>query len=126
MATLLLDRSTWDLVLDARGNIALATDPYAAAQDAASAIKTFLGEVYFDTTLGVPWESQILAKNPPLALLKAEMVRGALTMPGVAAARCFLTELGPRRVGGQVQVRAAADMRPSDTTFTVVSPQGTG
>jgi hypothetical protein len=37
------DRSTWDLVLGASGNIAEASAPYALAQDAASAIQLFAG-----------------------------------------------------------------------------------
>ena len=35
--TLLLDRTVWDLLLDGSGNIAIATEPYATAQDVASA-----------------------------------------------------------------------------------------
>ena len=41
-STLLLDQTEWDLVLDASGNIALASPPYALAQDVASAVRTFL------------------------------------------------------------------------------------
>ncbi len=125
MASLLLDRSTWDLVLDAKGNIAICTDPYSAAQDAASAIKTFLGEVYFDTTLGVPYQTDILGQRPSPALLKAELVAAALSMPGIASAKCFLTALDDRRVAGQVQVTDAAG-EASVANFEVVKPQGTG
>ena len=53
--TLLLDLTNWDLVLDVNGNIAIARPPYALAQDAASAVKTFQGECYYDTTLGIPY-----------------------------------------------------------------------
>jgi hypothetical protein len=42
--TLLLDVSSWDLCLDAAGNIAMASNPYSIAQDAASAIRTFAGD----------------------------------------------------------------------------------
>lgn len=125
MASLLLDRTTWDLTVDAKGNIAVADDPYAAAQDAACAIKTFQAEVYFDTTLGVPYMSEILAKRPPPALLKAEFVAAALSMPGVATAKCLLTELSERRIGGQVQVTAESG-EASAADFAVVNPQGTG
>ncbi len=60
MKTLLLDRSTWDFVLDANGNIAVASDPYSQAQDAASEIKTFSGAVYYDTRMGLPYWRDIL------------------------------------------------------------------
>ncbi len=43
-STLLLDQVTWDLAVDTSGNIAVASDPYSQAQDAASSIKTFAGE----------------------------------------------------------------------------------
>ena len=51
--TLLLDPLKWDLVVDAAGNIAVASPPYALAQDAASSIKLFSGECYYDTSIGV-------------------------------------------------------------------------
>ncbi|AJJ19826.1 hypothetical protein [Yersinia intermedia] len=53
--TLLLDRTAWDLVLDANGDIAMASLPYSIAQDVASAIKTFIGECWYDTSQGVPY-----------------------------------------------------------------------
>ena len=46
MNTLYLDPQSWDLVLDAAGNIAMAKDPYAKAQDVASACRLFSGELY--------------------------------------------------------------------------------
>jgi hypothetical protein len=48
--TLKLDTSTWDLMLDGQGNIAIATDSEAVAQDVASACLVFYGECYFDNT----------------------------------------------------------------------------
>ena len=54
MNTLYLDPQSWDLVLDTAGNIALAKDPYAKAQDVASACRLFAGELYDDTEKGIP------------------------------------------------------------------------
>lgn len=102
MKTLLLDQVAWDLVLDASGNIALAADPYSVAQDVASAIKTFLGEVYYNTSLGVPYFQQILGKRPAIQTMKAQFVRAALTVPEVTAATCYLSSLKNRTVTGQV------------------------
>lgn len=104
MKTLLLDIDTWDLVLDVSGNIAVATDPYALAQDAASAIKTFSGEVWYDTTLGVPFWTEILGHLPSLALVKAKFVSAALTVPGVVSAQVFVTSFVNRELRGQVQI----------------------
>ncbi len=108
MDTLLLDRSSWDLVVDSAGNIAMAGVPYSQAQDAASAIKTFQGEAFYDTTLGVPYWQQILSYRPPLSLIKAKLVAAALTVPGVVAARAFVTSLANRTVAGQVQIKNEA------------------
>ena len=104
MNTLLLDRTQWDLVLDASGNIALASEPYAIAQDGSSAIRTFQGEVYYDITLGVPYMAQILGKRPPLSLIKAQMVAAALTVPDAVFAKCYIASIVGRKVTGQVQI----------------------
>lgn len=104
MKTLLLDRARWDLVADAAGNIAVASDPYSQAQDAASAIKLFDGELYYDTTKGVPYWSQILGLAPPFSYMKAKFVAAALTVPGVATAKAFLAAITLRVVSGQVQI----------------------
>lgn len=104
MKTILLDTVTLDLVLDAGGNIALASDPYSVAQDAASAIRTFLGECWYDTTLGVPFFQSFLGRPPNVSLMKAKFSAAALTVPGVVSASVFITSVAGRRVTGQVQV----------------------
>ena len=102
------DPPGWDLMVDNSGNIAMATDGYALAQDAASAIRTFQGEVWFDTLQGVPYFSQILGFSPPVPLMKAYFVAAALTVPGVVSAICYIAAITNRLVTGQIQVRNAA------------------
>lgn len=123
-STLLLDPDTWDLVLDVAGNIAVASEPYSLAQDAASAIKTFLGECYWNTLIGVPFLTDILGKRPPLGLLKAELAAAAKTVPGVASAECFITELTDRTLAGQVQVTSLATGQVTVAPFIIFDPQG--
>lgn len=125
-STLLLDTASWDLVLDANGNIAVAAEPYALAQDAASAIKTFLGEVYWDTTVGVPYITQILGKNIPLPLLKQQLINAALTVPGVVSAQVFISSLSDRVLRGQVQVVSTTGQTSQPATFQTINPQGIG
>lgn len=125
-STILLDVSTWDLVLDANGNIAVASEPYSLAQDAASAIKTFLGECYWDTTVGVPYLTQILGQAPSISFLKQQFVAAALTVPDVASAQCFITGLNGRTLSGQVQVVSASTGQSSAANFTAINPQGGG
>ncbi len=120
MQTLLLDLSTWDLVIDSDGNIAVGSDPYSQAQDAASAIRTFLGEVYYDTTLGVDY-SQILGTLPSTALMKKLFSNAALTVPGVVAANVFLSSLNNRQITGQVQITNEEGLT-SAANFVGVTP----
>lgn len=103
MQTQLLDVLRWDVILDADGNIAVASDPYSSAQDVASACRTFLGEVYYDTTLGVPYIGQILGQEPSIAFVKAQLEAAAETVPGVTNAVAFVTSLKGRTLGGQIQ-----------------------
>ncbi|QPF81683.1 hypothetical protein IC762_17830 [Bradyrhizobium genosp. L] len=124
-STLLLDTVAWDLVLDADGNIAVASEPYSLAQDAASAIRTWFGEAYFDTTLGVRW-GNIFGKVPNYAFIKQQCQAAAVTVPDVASAKVFLTSAGGRGISGQVQVTSQTTGLTSATNFTVISPQGIG
>jgi len=106
--TLYLNPTTWDLDVDANGNIAVATGPYALAQDAASAVRTFAGECYYDTTLGVDHLGEILGHAPPLSLLKSRLEAAALTVDGVEKAQLFVTAVAARAVQGQVQISDAS------------------
>lgn len=121
MDTLLLDTAAWDLLLDADGNIAVASDPYSLAQDAASAIRTFLGECFFDTTLGINY-ALILGQAPVLALIKQLLTQAALTVPEVNGAQIFIASLANRTMTGQVQVTSSGQV--SAASFTVINPQG--
>ncbi|MFT8675729.1 MAG: hypothetical protein ABF990_12655 [Acetobacter sp.] len=105
MQTLLLDRTTWDLVLDASGSIAVASDPYSITQDVASAIRVFMGECWYDTAKGLPYAGTILGRAQSVAVFRAQAQAVALTVPGVAAARCVITALGTgRRLSGSMLV----------------------
>lgn len=103
MTTLLLDQTEWDLVLDSAGNIALASPPYALAQDVASAIKLFLGELWYDTAQGIPYFQEILGQLPPISILTQLIENQALTVPGVVTARCLIQSFDARSVTGQIQ-----------------------
>ena len=107
-STLLLDRDTNDLCVDASGNIALASEPYSQAQDAASACKLFEGEAWYDTELGVPYFQQVFRGAQPVQVLKARLVLAAQSVPGVTDATVVLTALTDRSLGGQVQIRTDA------------------
>lgn len=134
-STLLLDQQSWDLVLDAQGNMAVAGPPYAQAQDAASAIKTFsdsgpggVGECYLDTTRGVPWRTQIFGQPPNIALIKAQLAATAETVPGIASAVVFISSFdqAKRIFVGQVQAKEQVTQQTQAMNFAVATPIGIG
>ena len=112
--TLLLDSAAWDLVLDSNGNIALSAPPYAVAQDVASACRLFLGELWYDTTQGVPYWQQFLGFTPTTSQIAQALNEAALTVPGVTQANTVITSITDRAIVGQVQFST------SDGTSTTV------
>lgn len=103
MNTLLLDIATWDLCADAAGNIAAAAEPYALAQDVATACRTFLRDEYYDQTDGVPYLQKILGKAPPLQVVQQYLVAAALSAsPNVVSAKCVINAFQDREVQGQI------------------------
>ena len=104
-STLLLDVGLWDLCLDANGNIALAAPPYALAQDVASACRTVLGEVYYDTTLGVDYFGKLFGQTPPIAVFQEQFIDATEAVAGVVSATCVIESYSSatRTTVGQVQ-----------------------
>ena len=104
-ASLLLDTVAWDLCLDAKGNIALASDPYAIAQNVSCACRLFLGELYFDTTKGVPYWTDVFGAAYPLQLLRADLEAAALAVDGVNSAIVYIEAITERALTGQIQLQ---------------------
>ncbi len=114
--TLLLVVDAWDLCLDAAGNIAMATPPYSRAQSVANACRLFLGEMWYDTTKGVPYFEEILGHAPPASVFERYMVQAALTVPGVVEASCTITGVNGRVLTGQITF-TGADGQPGVVTL---------
>lgn len=102
--TLLLDQSAWDLVLDANGNIAIGGAPYSIAQDVASAVRTFLGECWYDQSLGLPYWQGILGHLPPMLFVKKQIEAAALSVPNVVSAKVVFSAFSNRELSGQIQI----------------------
>lgn len=109
-STLALELQDWDLCLDTAGNIALAKEPYAIAQDVASACKTFLGECWYDTTYGVPYLQQVLGQLPSLSIIQALLVTAAQTVPDVNNPVVLITGFQDRALTGEVQFTNGAGL----------------
>jgi hypothetical protein len=103
MNTLLLTLDRWDLCLDSSNGIAVASDPYSVQQDVASACRTFLGDLWYDTAAGIPYFQQILGQFPPLELVKQWLVTQALTVPGCTNPVVYISTFSDRQISGQVQ-----------------------
>lgn len=88
--TLQLDTETWDLTLDGNGNLAIANDEYATAQDVASACLVFSGECYYDNTLGIPWKTDVLGKRPSAGFIAQKMQAEAKKLPIVKDAKAVV------------------------------------
>ena len=124
MNTLLLDTVTWDLVVDSSGNIAMATEPYALAQDAASACKLFQGELWYDTDQGIPYfQAPILGAMPPLSLIRKNYERAANGVPDIESVKVFIAAIGRDRVlSGQVQVTSSKAATTGKVPASVAAP----
>ena len=103
-STLALDNEAWDLVLDINGNWALGNAPYSIAQDVATAVKTMLGECWYDTTLGMPYQDTILGYTPSLPLVRQQIITEALKVPNVVNAMVVFVGLVGRVLSGQIQI----------------------
>ena len=115
MNTLALDRDTWDLTLDVSGDIALATNPYALAQDAASGARLFRGECWYDTTRGIP-QAAALGGQVNIAALRQAYVAAALAVPDVTVATCVIGVDASRTLRGQITVTDATGAQASTLT----------
>jgi len=107
MTSLYLRPDSWDLAVTASGDIAVCTAPYALAQDAACAIRTFLGECWYRTDLGIDYFGEVLGRNPPAELVRAKITAEALRVPGVVAAKVYLSDID-REISGTVHVTDSA------------------
>lgn len=95
--------SGWDLYADTSGNIATVSGIAAQLQDVCCACRLFLGELWYDTTQGVPYIGRILGAPrvavPPMSFVSAQLVQAGLTVPGVASIVPALTLTGRELTG---------------------------
>lgn len=81
--------ATNDVYLDSSGNLATVQDAHAVGQHVRQRLKTFSGEWFLDTTIGVPWLSEILGEGYAPALAEAVVKSEILDTDGVAAIESF-------------------------------------
>ena len=103
METIFLNPETWDLALDSDGNIAIAKDPYSKAQDVASAVKLFKGELYYNVGNGIPYFDETLGKKQSFALYQYRLEKAALSVPEVVSAKAIIQSNADRTVTGIIK-----------------------
>jgi hypothetical protein len=115
MDTLALDTSRWDLTVDARGNWMTVGDATPTpdnvgpgmrlAQDVATRCLAWRGEVYYDTTQGIRYET-ILGRAPNLSLLQNAFNTEGLNVPlcQTCLANFSFTGGSARTLGGTLTV----------------------
>ncbi len=85
---LLLDNDGDLSVVD--GEIALVAENEAIRQHLQIRLKTFLGEWFLDTTIGMPYFEEFLIKNPSKLIMEARMREAILETPGIASINSLL------------------------------------
>lgn len=103
--TLLLDPETWDIGLDAKGNIATVQNPYSCAQDAATACALFQGENFYDVTIGIPYSTNVLGEHPGIGAIQTWLENEALRLPYIRQASAIIfTDDTNRTASGEINV----------------------
>ncbi|TCJ96129.1 hypothetical protein EV694_1680 [Volucribacter psittacicida] len=102
MNTIFLHPENWDLTLTEDGDIALAKDLYAKAQDVASAIKLFKGELYYNTEKGIPYFDETLGKKQSFSLYQYRLEKAALTVPEIISASAKIISGDNRKLIGSI------------------------
>lgn len=127
MDTLQLDTALWDLAVDVYGNLATVGDAtplnvqtgsgMRLAQDVATRTRAWRGEVYFDTTQGIRYDT-ILGAAPNLALVQNAFNTEALNVPlcETAIAIFQFTAGSAREITGTLNV---SDVNGTGATVTI-------
>ena len=128
MDTLALDTGLWDLAVDVYGNLATVGDATPAsaqtgpgmrlAQDVSTRCRAWNGEVYYDTTQGIRYDT-ILGMAPNLAVVQNAFNTEALKVPEceTAIAQFQFNAGSSREITGTVTV-ADVNGNSGQVTFT--------
>lgn len=66
-----------------KGDLVLVSGRDAVRQHLAIRLRTFLGECFLDTRVGMPYFQQILVKDPNVSAVRALYRKAIMTTPGV-------------------------------------------
>lgn len=117
MITYELDSVNWDLVVDQSGNFATVADAAQIAQDVASAVRTYLGECWYDTSLGMPYFQSIFGQTPSSSFLRAQITKAAMSIQSVTGATVTRLLLKSRKLTGTILVTTSTSQSPITVVF---------
>lgn len=101
--SLMLDTDSWDIGLDDRDNLQTVGNPYACAQDVATACSTILGECIYNKDAGIPYYEKILGFNPGSGAVQSYLENEALRLPYIAqASATVINDSGTRASTGVI------------------------
>lgn len=87
--TLAIDPDTNDVFFGVDGALAIVTGPEAVGQHVRARLKTFQGEWFLDSEVGVPWLDEIFAREYNAALAEAVTKATILDTDGVIGIETF-------------------------------------
>lgn len=106
MLSLPLKTDAWDIYLNSNGDMFLADNDSSIAQDVASSVRTFSGECWYNTTLGMPYFESIFGKNPPQSFVVDNIKTQAFTIVEVNSVNVLGVGLVDRTLKGVIVLNA--------------------
>lgn len=102
--TLTLDIDTWDLQLDAAGNIMHGAGAYGIAQNVANTVRLFTDDAWYEPERGIPHFLIDLGKRPAPSLIKSYVEEAAQAVAGVQNAVLTDLDLEERVLTGDIEL----------------------
>lgn len=110
-----LNTNTWDIGLDATGNIAMLGSNTSndlgtlISQRVRHRLQTFQGECYLDRSVGIPYYTEVLKKHPDLRRVRALILAAIVGVDGVRKIIDLVIDFSSSTREYKVIFRAEAD-----------------
>jgi hypothetical protein len=104
-----------DWELDERGNLLLVTGQEEIAQVSAQRLRTFFGEWFLDTSIGIPYFDQIFEKGQNVNDIDAIFISEILQTPGIIRLLEFdldIPDLAARRLELNYKAQTTESLEP--------------
>ena len=102
--TLFLNVDKWDLTLTSSGDIAVATEDYATAQDVSNAVRLFRNDAYLAWDEGIPHFAIDLGIVPSAAAVRSRYRSASLAVENVREAAVEIDGIADRLMTGTIRI----------------------